>query len=233
MFKTIKKICGFIILSLILFSCASQQKAPVRADMAMNEPTAGFEAARLETSRTRVSENADDTRMVTYIVSLELSVKDPDKTREKLNEEVKNNNGFIVSVTEGSIVARIPSVNMDNYINNARTLGKVKNERKTGTDITDQYRDNIIRLENLRSVRNRYLTLLERAESVSDVLGIEKELERVNTQIEIMEGRIKHAELSVAYSSITVRFTEKPKPGPIGWVFYGLYHGIKWLFIWD
>ena len=122
---------------------------------------------------------------------------------------------------------------MDSFINNAKTLGKIERETKTGTDITDQYRDNVIRLGSLKNVRDRYLTLLEKAESVIDILAIEKELERVNTEIERMEGRIKHAELSVAYSSITVRFNERAKPGPIGWVFYGLYRGIKWLFIWN
>jgi len=104
---------------------------------------------------------------------------------------------------------------MEDFVNSARTLGKIENETKTGRDITDQYRDNVIRLESLKSVRSGYLTLLEKANTVSDILSIEKELERVNTEIEILEGRIKHAELSVTYSNITVRFREKVKPGPV------------------
>jgi hypothetical protein len=121
---------------------------------------------------------------------------------------------------------------MENFMNNARTLGKIENETKTGTDITEQYRDNVIRLESLKSVRDRYLALLENANAVKDILSIEKELERVNTEIEILEGRIKYAELSVAYSNITVRFEEKTRLGPLGWIFYGLYLGIEWLFVW-
>jgi len=171
--------------------------------------------------------------MISYTVFLELSVKNSDETRELLNEQIEHHNGFIVRITDNAITARIPSEQMENYLAYARTLGEVRNETKTGTDITDQYRDNVIRLENLKTVRTRYLELLERAESVSDILGIERELERVNTQIDIMEGRIRHAELSVAYSNITVRFSERARPGPVGWIFYGLYQGIKWLFIWD
>jgi hypothetical protein len=75
--------------------------------------------------------------------------------------------------------------------------------------------------------------LLDKANNVTDILSIEKELERVNTQIELMEGRIKHAQESVVYSSVTVRFREKAKPGPLGWIFYGLYQGVKWLFVWN
>jgi hypothetical protein len=171
--------------------------------------------------------------MITYSASLNLSVRNTDETRKKLIEQVKDNKGFIVRETENYISVRIPSENMDIFINSARTLGKIENETKTGTDITDQYRDNVIRLESLKNVRDRYLSLLEKAVSVSEILGIEKELERVNTEIEIFEGRVKYAKLSVAYSEITVRFKEKAKPGPVGWIFYGLYRGIKWLFVWN
>jgi hypothetical protein len=122
---------------------------------------------------------------------------------------------------------------MESFLNNARALGKVENETKTGTDITDQYRDNVIRLDNLKSVRNRYLALLARANTVSEIVSVEKELERVNTEIEILEGRIKYAQSSVEYSNITVRFRERVKPGPLGWIVYGLYQGIRWLFVWN
>jgi len=188
----------------------------------------GFaEVSRQETDKP--SEN----RMITYSASLGLSVKDTEETRIKLIEHVKINNGFIAKETENTIVARIPSENMDNYINFAKTLEKAENETKSGTDITDQYKDNILRLDNLKNVRNRYLALLEQAKTVSDILIIEKELERINLEIERLEGRIQHAEKNVAYSNITVRFRERIRPGPVGWIFYGLYNGIKWLFVWN
>ena len=212
---------------IMLASCAGGAKASV--EMAPASSYQGFVSGE----SSRVSERASDERMVTYSASLTLSVKNTDETREMLIEQVKNNDGFIVRETESSITTRIPSENMGNFINTAKTLGKTENESKTGTDITDQYRDNVIRLDNLKSVRERYLALLEKANTVSDILDIEKELERVNTDIEILEGKIKYAELSVAYSNITVRFREKAKPGPIGWIFYGLYRGIKWLFVWN
>jgi hypothetical protein len=171
--------------------------------------------------------------MVTYSATLQLSVKNVEETRTSLAEQVKTNNGFITRETDNTITTRIPSANMETFLNSARALGKIENESKTGVDITDQYRDNALRLESLKSVRDRYVALLERAETVSDIVSIERELERVNTEIEIMEGRIKYAEQSVAYSNITVRFYERAKPGPLGLIFYGLYRGVKWLFVWN
>ena len=228
MLKTIRKFGALtifpILLGLCLFSsCGSAPKGapPV------------FDQVPGDLSRVQASENINDNRMITYSVSMELSVKDTEETRKMLLEQVQNENGFIIKDTDNYVSARIPSENMDNFIVASRTLGKVENETKTGTDITDQYRDNLIRLDSLRNIRDRYMALLEKANSVSDILSIEKELERINTEIEVMEGRIKYAELSVAYANITVRFKEKVKPGPLGWIFYGLYRGIKWLFVWN
>ena len=229
MVKNIQKISIFMIVSFTLFSCSS---AP-HAGMEARAPDSSYESGYESGESAQRSRNENDNRMVAYSVSMELSVKDPAETRQLISEQIKSNNGFIVRETENYISTRIPSENMDNFLDSIRNLGKIKNESKTGTDITDQYRDNVIRLDSLKNVRNRYLTLLERANSISDILTIEKELERVNLQIERLEGAIKHAELSVSYSIITVRFGEKVKPGPIGWIFYGLYRGIVWLFVWN
>jgi len=230
MTKHILKLSIFINL-LLLISCASttsNQNVNTRS-----APTSDVMMARESSQDHRSSDATADNRMIAYSASLELSVRDPEETRRILIEQVRSNNGFIVRQTENSITTRIPSDNMDDFINYAKKLGTIERETKTGTDITDQYRDDVLRLNSLKNVRNRYLILLERADTVSDILSIERELERVNWEIERLEGRIKYAELSVAYSNITVRFNEKVKPGPLGWVFYGLYRGIRWLFVWN
>jgi hypothetical protein len=171
--------------------------------------------------------------MVAYTVSLELSVKHPEEARRAIAEQIRANNGFIVQETENYVSTRIPAENMDSFLEHVRGLGKIKNETKTGTDITDRYRDNVIRLDSFKNVRDRYLALLARANDVSDILRIEREIERVTLEIERLEGIIRQSELSVSYSLITVRYGERAKPGPVGWIFYGLFRGIVWLFVWD
>ena len=236
--RNVQKIGIAIILACALFSCAGSPRAVERSaqEVAIAMEGRGFSSAPEVAMAGRgfaEGANANDNRMIAYSVSMELSVKDPDETRRLIIEQVNHHNGFIVRETDNSIATRIPAENMDNFLENMRTLGRVESENKTGTDITDQYRDNILRLESLRTVRDRYLALLARADTVSDILSIERELERVNLEIERLEGRIQRAEQSVSYSLITVRFGERAKPGPLGWIFYGLYRGLKWLFIWN
>ena len=169
----------------------------------------------------RERDGEPEIRMITYTVYLTLSVKNAEVAKTALIEQIKTHDGFIVKESEDFITSRIPAEKMEEYVKTAKTLGKIENESKTGTDITDQYRDNVIKLDNLKNVRERYLALLEKANTVADILSIEKELERVNTEIELLEGKIKYAEQSVAYSSVTIRFKERKKPGPLGWIFYG------------
>ncbi|MDR2592443.1 MAG: DUF4349 domain-containing protein [Chitinispirillales bacterium] len=180
--------------------------------------------------RDRQDINAGE-RMVAYSAYLELSVKKVEDTKEMVLEQIKHSKGFIVSETGNSVRARIPSKNMDSFLNNVKMLGKVKFESKSGEDITDQYRDNTVALNSLKVVRDRYMALLEKAEAVDDILKVEKELERLNLAIEKLEGRIKYAEQSVSYSIVTVGLGVPVKLGPVGLVFYGLYHGIAWLFV--
>jgi hypothetical protein len=178
-------------------------------------------------------EVSSETRMIAYTIYLELEVKDIDESRKNIAAEAGKFNGYITEESKYYVTSRIPTGTMDAYLEKIKTMGKVKQEDKTGTDITDQYRDNAVRLESLKTVRARYVALLEKASNVTEMVNIEKELERINTEIELLEGRIKYAEQSVDYTKITVRLAEKVSPGPIGWIFYGLYSGIKWLFVWD
>jgi hypothetical protein len=147
-----------------------------------NAPKAGIQA---ESADMAVSESSIDGRMITYSVSLRLSVKNIENTQETLIAQTKNYNGFIVRESENYLTARVPVVNMDDFVNSAKVLGTVEDETKTGTDITNQYRDNTVRLASLKNVQGRYLSLLEKANTVNDILNIEKELERINTEIEI------------------------------------------------
>ena len=215
-------VTGISLLIVVLSSCAS--RAP--------SVNSGADMSGESMRASRGSES-EDSRMITYTVNIQISVNNVEETRKILTEKIENSGGFITRESDNQITSRIPVEYMEEFLNITRTLGKVESETKTGVDITDQYRDDVIRLENLRNLRSRYLELLQIAETVGDLLSIEKELERVNTEIEIMEGRIQYAQTSVAYSNITVRFNERVRPGPLGLIFYGLYLGIKWLFVWN
>jgi hypothetical protein len=100
-----------------------------------------------------------------------------------------------------------------------------------GKDVTDEYFDNEIRLDNANKARQRYLELLQKAENVATTLLIEKELERLNVEIDSLKGKLERMNHLTDFSTIEIYLEQKEKLGILGYVFIGLYKGIEWLFV--
>jgi len=79
--------------------------------------------------------------------------------------------------------------------------------------------------------RERYLELLARAENVQSALLVEKELERLNSEIEFLKGKLNKTSHLVDFATLTISIKEKVKPGLLGYVGIGLFEVVKWLFI--
>jgi hypothetical protein len=48
-----------------------------------------------------------------------------------------------------------------------------------------------------------------------------------------MKGKLALLESQVSLATIHLTLEKPTRPGPLGWVFYGAYRGVKWLFVWD
>ena len=107
----------------------------------------------------------------------------------------------------------------------------MQNKNIVGQDVTEEYTDYKIRLENAEKARKRYLELLAKAEDVEATLKVEKELERLNETIDLLKGKMKRINHLSEYSTITVNLKEKKKPGLLGYIGIAIYHSVKWLFV--
>jgi len=176
-------------------------------------------------------EKSDVTKKVIYNSSIHLTVKTPDTTNVRIAEIAKKYNGYVQQSGTSSSVIRVEAKLLQEAMNDIALLGKVTKKNSSGQDVTDQYADFAIRLDNAEKARLRYLELLERAENVEAALKVEKELERLNETIELMKGKMNRIDHLTTYSTITVYLQEKKKPGVIGYVGIGLYKAVKWLFV--
>jgi hypothetical protein len=109
----------------------------------------------------------------------------------------------------------------------------VRYENATAQDVTMQYADLKIRLDVQLKLLARYEELLKKSTSVRDAVEVERELSRITESIETLKGQIRYYDNQIGYSTISVSFQEPTKPGPLGWVFYGVYIVLKALFVWD
>ncbi|MEZ4300560.1 MAG: DUF4349 domain-containing protein [Polyangiaceae bacterium] len=163
--------------------------------------------------------------MLIYTASMNLAVFQVVEASKQVETMARETGGFLARRDDHSIVIRVPAAKFDDVIKRIEQLGDVLHRNLTAEDVTEQYMDVEVRLKNARAVRDRLQQLLAQATKVEESLEIEKELTRVGTEIEVLEGKLKYLKDRVAYSTITVSFqakqTDSVKPTvriPVDWL---------------
>lgn len=172
-------------------------------------------------------------RMMIYNANVTVIVKKPDTANVQIVKIAKKYNGYVLNTGSTYTTIRVKADSLYYALAEIAELGKVKNKNVYAEDITEEYTNLTIRLENAQKARTRYLELLEKTANVEETLAIEKELERLNTDIDLLEGKINKLSHLEEYSTITVYVQKKVKPGPVGFVFKYLYKGVRYLFVWN
>jgi hypothetical protein len=126
---------------------------------------------------------------------------------------------------------RVPAVQFDKTVQRLGTLGEVSDQNIRTQDVTSEIVDYEARLANLIALRERMKVLLNRAEKIEDILVIEKEISRLQTEIDTYEGRRKVLRQQVALSEIRVTLEKKVTLGPLGYIGWGLYWAVSKLFV--
>lgn len=170
-------------------------------------------------------------RVLIYNATITLCVRSSDSTNSSLTRVAAKYGGYVQSLGTERSVIRVKASLLAQALNEICSGGKLKKKSIYGDDVTEEYEDSRIRLDNSYKARQRYLELLAKAENVEAALKVEKELERLNKEIDVLEGRIRRLQHLSEYSTITVSIEKKAKPGILGYVFIGLYKGVKWLFV--
>ena len=141
--------------------------------------------------------------------------------------------GYVASESSQSVTLRVPAGRLEELLAAANQAGEVTEQNIRVQDVTANYVDLKIRIDNLQRLRKRLQELVEAGSTVQEILEVEKELARVTRELEQLEGQMRVLENQVSYATLTVYFQNDISPGPIGWVFYGAYSAVKWLFVWD
>jgi len=184
-------------------------------------------------SKTEYKQNVEieNKSKIIYNAIIDLKVTGIDSIITKLSQIAKSKNGIIIETSLNKIIFRVPSKELENTTNLVSSLGKVTYKNTVGKDVSDKYFDYEIRLENYEIARKKYLDLLGKSKNVSDMVNIEKELERLNLQIDSIKSKLNKLDYLVKYSTITVNVREKEKLGLLGYIAAGLYSSVKWLFV--
>ncbi|NUP06940.1 MAG: DUF4349 domain-containing protein [Polyangiaceae bacterium] len=141
-----------------------------------------------------------------YRAEFSLSVFEVEKSLDAVEGLAKMNGGYLSRRDDRSITVRVPAQQFQNLVDEIEKVGDVLHRDVVSEDVTAEYRDLEVQLQNQMALRARFEKLLEKAAKVQEALEIEKELGRITGEIERIKGRLKLLADQARYSTITVRF---------------------------
>lgn len=109
------------------------------------------------------------------------------------------------------ITLRIPNQYFDTFINEmSKGVNFFDRKEISSQDVSEEFVDIEARLKAKQTLEKRYLELLNKANKVSEILEIERELANIREEIEAKQGRLKYLQSRVSMSTITIQmYTEK------------------------
>ena len=103
---------------------------------------------------------------------------------------------------------RIPADKLDSFLVSAGENGTITSKTENQQNVTLEYVDLESRIEAYKTEKETLSKLLEKAESLENVLAIQERLSEVNYQIESYTSQLKVLENRVSYSTVTLRINE-------------------------
>ena len=89
-----------------------------------------------------------------------------------------------------TLTIRVPSTQYVGTLSQLRELGTVITETSSTGDVTEEFADLEARQRNLEATEQQYLSLLERAQDIGEVLTVQDRINGVRLEIERIQGRL-------------------------------------------
>ena len=176
-------------------------------------------------------------RKIIMTAEYNIETKEYDNSYETLLEMTEKMGGYVSSSDYSGvslerygkserychITIRIPAEKYKEYTNTLTEVGNILYSYETRDDVTGQYYDLQARIESLEVQEERLLELLEKAETIEDILSIEGQLSEVRYRIESYMTNFKILKDQVSYSTVTINLQEviEYTPEPIKELSFG------------
>ncbi len=155
---------------------------------------------------------AEPERLLIQRGEMRLEVVRPEDSGRDFLAKVKAAGGYLLQQAGNTLTVRVPAAAFDETFLALRGMGRVLGESREASDVTEEFVDLGIRIDNARKARERLLEILQKAEKVEDILKVEAEVRRLTDDIERMEGRKKFLADQVAMATLTATFVAKVEP---------------------
>ncbi|MDF2609267.1 MAG: putative secreted protein [Lachnospiraceae bacterium] len=154
-------------------------------------------------------------------INMEVETKEFDVLIETIDTQIKELGGYIESsnisgkryynsdnLRSSNMIVRVPKDKLDYFVNTVNDIANVVQKREDTDNVTFQYSDIESHKKALEIEQERLLALLEKAESVEDIIALETRLSNVRYEINNYESQLRIYDNQVEYSSITMNIQE-------------------------
>jgi len=183
---------------------------------------------RKETSESGSEASAITGQKLVYTGSMTLETLNYEETAAAVRERIRSYKGIVERedewdgdhswyYTDGrkrtanrtlSMTARIPTGSFDAFMNDMDGAGKVTSRSQNVENISRRYSDNSIEIESLQLQQERLLQMMEKAETVEDMIQIEERLSAVQTQLNQKKSLQSSMDTDVEYSTVYLNINE-------------------------
>ena len=194
-------------------SCSAAGQTETESAVA-EEYSAGFaaDAAAAPMMKAMGSANQSDAvpeRKIVYRADLTIETTDLVGTREKILNLMETENGILEYNEQNEqqfyLSLKIPAEKFEEFLNEAKAVGRVIYSSISANDVTEQYIDTETRLASKRALLEKYQSYLPQAKDLKEILEVEAQINSVTTELEQWEGRLQRLEKEITYSSVSVR----------------------------
>lgn len=183
------------------------------------------------------------------IADIKAEVTNVSESAERVKQVAKRHDGQVQSSSvyagsqnrySGTVTIRVPAERFDDALADIVAIGRVLSSSVTADDVTEEYVDLVAQRDSLSNQLAQYNRLLAKGQNVSEILDVQKEIERVQVQLDRIVGRMKYLDSRTSFSTITVSLSEPAQveapggysvPAVISDGIAGFVDTVVWLFI--
>ena len=222
------------IVGLLLFTGAACTTNPAVARTKSGVPPAPQPAAAVGQTQL-TSGSAEAVRLLVRRAAMDVVVDDVARAAARAQSILVTSSGYVEreqrAERSATFTLRVPETALEAVLDSLATLGRVASRTVSAEDVTEQAIDLDARLKDLIASRDRLRQLHDKATTVSDVVSVERELARVQGEVDSLEGRLKHLRSAAALAEVQVSIRQKVVLGPLGVVAQALGNLLAKLFV--
>lgn len=148
---------------------------------------------------------------------MDFEVSNLESAKNKIDSVLKHSKGYYDNEQykaqwnriSYSLQLRVPNIKFDSLVYVLeKGVGKLKSKNINAKDVTEEYVDLNIRLENNLAYLDQYKGILKKAKSVEEILEVQEKIRTIEEEIESKKGRLKYLDAQVKYSTLSLEVSE-------------------------